>query len=159
MCTCRIYYLGTFFRLSSQSNCNNVSDVSAAPQRPKCQNHNHTDYKFFAVSRALAGSGRTARMYEHQISNVNVRGAQHHGGGAIKMYNSPSLIFWTNQYQQDKSFWTAGGSRVHLLVFGLVSSGVSLRDCRMLRFQESSSCHDIAMLARNNGVSLKAHTQ
>ena len=29
------------------------------------------------------------------------------------MYNSPSLIFWTNQYQQDKSCWTAGGSRVY----------------------------------------------
>ncbi len=47
--------------IGSQFNRHNAGTVSAAPQRPKCQKHQRMDRRLFAVCRALAGSGRTAR--------------------------------------------------------------------------------------------------
>ena len=59
--------------IGSQFNCHNVSNVSTAPQRPKCQKHQRMDRRLFAVCRALAESGRTARKCTSRLVICNHR--------------------------------------------------------------------------------------
>ena len=84
-------------RIGSQFNCHDAGSVSTAPQQLKCQKHQRMDRRLFAVCRALAGSGRTARKH------TNIRRALPTSEDTSrKVVQLPFLGHWTVQYQREQ---------------------------------------------------------
>ncbi len=99
--------------IGSQFKCHNVSSVSAAPQQPKCQKHQRIDRRLFAVCRALAGSGRTARKYTNirrALTTSEGRAPQRRSHEAVQLPFPGFLDKFS--IRESRSYWTAGGSRV-----------------------------------------------